>query len=631
MPLDGISSKFLAKELNYELADAKLDRIYQPNRFTILLIFRAGRTMKQLFISANPSSPRIYLINQKIKNPKTPPSFCMLLRKYLLGARLLEISQPEFERVFIFKFSTINDLGDPEEKYLVAEIMGRYSNIIFLNKDKKIHDALIHVDQAISSKREIMPARSYRLPPAQDKQAYDYFLQEKPEILSFLNSPEEKGTADRVILRNVLGFSPFLSQSIVAAAGIDARTHVDQLREEEKKKLSQEFYRQTEMIKVGADQPTLYFHSETDTKPFDFHAFEFKILPYREKASTLSLAMEVFYKIQDQEQAFAQKKQSIDRLLTQAINHVQKKMDLHQRDFTEGEKADSYQRIGELLNSQLYLVKDGAEEATVIDYYHPDQKEIKIKLKAHLTPADNASLYFKRYRKAQSKYKNAVKFLAQDQAELKWLFSLKTALDKAELMEDLEALEYEFRVIEEQENKKKKTDNQVQADKQQIQNALNPGKPAKGKKRYQQAKKKKKKAKKAKREEALPPREFEIAEGIKAFAGRNNFQNDQLSLRSANPDDLWFHAKDLSGTHVILKAEDANAVEAEHVEQAAQIAAWYSEGNRVKSGHGGQVAVDCCLAKYVRKPKGAKPGMVIYDHHKTYFVKPALPKRKKKE
>ena len=150
MPLDGVSARFLNKELNYELANARVDRIYQPNRFAMLLIFHVDRVQKRLLISANPSSPRLYLTTAELENPKNPPAFCMLLRKYLIGARLKEIIQPDYERVFKFKFSTINELGDPEEKYLVAEIMGRYSNIIFLNQHQKIHDALIHVDQDIS-------------------------------------------------------------------------------------------------------------------------------------------------------------------------------------------------------------------------------------------------------------------------------------------------------------------------------------------------------------------------------------------------------------------------------------------------------------------------------------------------
>lgn len=631
MPLDGISVKFLATELDYELAQAKVARVYQPNRFTVILTFRAGRVSKRLLISANPSSPRIYLVTQDIENPQTPPAFCMLLRKHLIGARLIEIIQPKYERVFMFKFLTTNELGDPEEKYLVAEIMGRYSNLILLNKDKKIQDALVHVDKEISSKREIMPARVYQLPPEQDKLSYKHFLKEKPQQLSFLNNADQVGTLDKVILNNVLGFSPFLSRTIVDGSGLDARKHIDQLSEEEKNNLSQEFYRLAEKIKIGADQPTLYFRDEHDTKPFEFHAFELKTLPFRQTVSTLSLAIEIFYKLQDEEQFFEEKKQTINRFLTQSINHIQKKMELHQKDFAEGEKADSYQRIGELLNSQLYLVKDGSEEAEIIDYFDPKQEKITVKLKAHLTPADNAALYFKRYRKAQSKYKNAKKLLAQDQAELKWLFSLKAALDKAENLEDLQALEYELKVIAKSKEKKGKIANQGQNKKDLAQNALNPGRPGKRKKRYQESKKRQKKIKQNKKQDSLPPRKFQIAKGITAYAGRNNLQNDQLSLRKANSEDLWFHVKDLAGTHVILKAEDGYEIEANHVEEAAQIAAWYSEANQAKSGHKGQIGVDCCLAKYVRKPKGAKPGMVIYDHHKTYYVKANLPERKTKQ
>lgn len=183
----------------------------------------------------------------------------MLLRKYLIGARLKEIVQPDYERVFKFKFSTINELGDLEEKYLVAEIMGRYSNIIFLNQDQKIHDALIHVDRDISSKREVMPARPYQLPPTQNKKSLDYYYDQKPNILSFLTDVQKSSRIDKVLLNHVQGFSPLLVRSIIAATGIEFRSHVDQMSIGQKEKLSYKFYKTCEMIRANADQPTLYF------------------------------------------------------------------------------------------------------------------------------------------------------------------------------------------------------------------------------------------------------------------------------------------------------------------------------------------------------------------------------------
>lgn len=623
MPLDGVSSRFLSKELNYELANARVDRIYQPNRFTILFIFHVNRVQKKLLISANPSSPRIYLTTAELKNPKSPPAFCMLLRKYLLGARLQEIIQPEYERVFKFKFSTINELGDPDTKYLIAEIMGRYSNIIFLNQDQKIHDALIHVDQDISSKREVMPARIYQLPPAQDKKSLDFYYDQKPAILSFLANAQEASRIDKVILNNVQGFSPLLVRSIIAASGLESRLHVDQLSGNQKQVLSDKFYKTCETIKANADQPTLYFLAEHDHKPYDFHAFELKSLPYREKVSNLSIAMDVFYKLQDEERNFEQFKQKLERNLNQAISRTQKKLDLHQRDFAEGQKAEQYKRLGELLNSQLYLVQDQATEVELIDYYDPEQKKIKVQLKPKLSPADNAKIFFKKYRKAQARFKSAKRLLALDQAELLWLNSLYTALERSEVTEDLQAIKIEFDLFEKPVRDQRSEAKTVQPQQHLLKNRLNPGKPGKRKKQYQQNKQKNKQ--KTKSEKSLPPRKFELAEGITVYAGRNNIQNDQLTLRKAAANDLWFHVKDLTGTHVILTVQNGYTAEPQHIKKAAQIAAWYSEANQVKTNRGGKIAVDSCLAKHVRKPKGAKPGMVIYDQHQTYYVLPKLP------
>ncbi len=626
MPLDGISSKFLAKELIYELKDAKIDKVYQPNRFTILLHFRTNRVMKKLLISANPASPRIFLTSREFSNPQMPPSFCMMLRKHLVGATLIDIEQPDYERVFLFRFATKNELGDSVIKTLVAEIMGRYSNIIFLNEENKIHDALIHVDQEISSKREIMPARVYDLPPAQNKLTLEQILSNENEILPCLNEHENALNLERCLLNYVLGFSPLIARSIVDDSGLDSRLHVDQLSIEQKKILSKSFYKIAEMFFIGADCPTLYFKGENDTEPFDFHAFLLPRQPFYKKIDSFSMAMDVFYLLQDEVKVFSQRKADLERLINQTVQHVQKKLDYHQKDYEEGQKAEYFKNMGELLNSQLYLVKDGAEEVVLIDYFDPEQKELKIPLKSHLTPADNAAVFFKKYRKAQSKLVSSTKLLEEDKAEIQWLYSLRTALDKAENISDLKAIQQEIKSVEKPE--KEKRSNDAQNEKHILKSALNPGKPGKKSKKYLQKKQQnKKKKEKVKKEESLPFREFLLDKGIIALAGRNNLQNDELSMRIADDDDLWFHAKDIAGTHVILKAEDGIEIENEHIEKAAQIAAWYSESNKIKSGFGGNIAVDSCLAKYVKKPKGAKPGMVIYTHFKTYFVKPLLPEK----
>lgn len=632
MPLDGIGSKFLTNELKAELIEKKVDRVYQPNRNTILIFFRSGREFKKLLISANPSSPRIYLTTRDFVNPKSPPGFCMMLRKYLIGARLIDIVQPEYERVFIFKFSTLNDFGEAEDRFLIAEIMGKYSNVIFLNKDKKIHDALIHVDQDMSSKREIMPARNYQLPPSQNKETIEYYLNLNQEILPFLNNENNHLTLEKAILNNVLGFSPLLSAAVVSNAKLDDRLHVTQLTKEQKQELSHSFYRIVNQILSNEISPTLYFKDQKDVKPFDFHCLELKTLPYRKRLDKFSLTMDVFYSLQDEIKEFNQEARQIDRIINQNIQHVQKKMDWHQKDFSEGQKADYYQKIGELLNSQLYLIKDGSNEAKIIDYFDPTQKEIRIPIKSHLNPADNAAMYFKKYRKAKSKLQVSTKFLKADQLELKWLFSLKTALDKSENMDDLKAILDELSLLDENKNRKN-SENSKETEKHILKNALNPGKPGKKskKKMFEQNKKRQKKQQTSKKELPLPPREFILAEGITVYAGRNNIQNDQLTFKKADSDDLWFHAKDIPGTHVILKADDAFKIESEHIETAAAIAAWYADNNKVKSGFGGQIAVDYTLAKYVRKTKGARPGMVIYDHQKTCFVKPALPLKNKIE
>ncbi|NLJ94516.1 MAG: fibronectin/fibrinogen-binding protein [Clostridiaceae bacterium] len=625
MPLDGIGATFLTKELKSDLLETKVDRIYQPYRHMILIFFRQGRDFKKLLISANPSSPRIHLTTRDFVNPKSPPGFCMMLRKYLIGSVLTDITQPEYERVFIFKFSTINEFSEPEEKYLIAEIMGRHSNIIFLNEDKKIHDSIIHIDHDISSKREVMPARSYVLPPSQNKQPIEDFLESNDSILPFLNSGQKRQRLEKVILNNISGFSPLLSRAVVAESGLDDRLFVEDLTDEQKVSLSQAFYHIAGEIQREESSPTLYFRDQNDTKPFDFHCLEFATYPYKKSLDNFSMAMDVFFSLQDQAQEFSQEFNQIERVINRNIKSVQKKLDWHQKDYAEGQKADEYQKVGELLNSQLYLVKEGSENANIIDYYDPNQKEIAVPIKSHLSPADNAARYFKKYRKAKTKLKTSKKLLESDQLELKWLFSLQTALEKATTNDDLLAIKHELELLDEKKTKARQHPNQPQ--KHILMNALNPGKPGKKsrKKRFQQQKKTNKKQKSGKQELPLPPRKFVLDENTTILAGRNNIQNDELTFRTAKSDDLWFHAKDIPGTHVVLMTDNPSSHTPEQIETAASIAAWYAGNNQVETGFGGQVAVDYTLVKNVRKIKGARPGMVIYDNHKTCYVKPKLP------
>lgn len=623
MSLDGISSGFLARELRHALKGQRVDRIYQPDRYGLTFIFRGSRGGQRLYMTANPSAPRLHLSEQRLENPGQAPNFCMMLRKYLIGAELLDIEVPPYERIFKFKFETRDELGDPDFKTIVIEVMGRHSNIMLLNRQDIIHDAIRHVDAEVSSVREVMPARKYILPPGQDKKTPDRILEEAAAndgiVPDFVAGEVKSAPLEKAVLNTVLGFSPLAATAVVEEAGLDPRMHLDQLDDAGVRHLSAALTNLCDRIVAGLDQPTLYYR-DGDDMPIDFHAMEFRHMPRREHVASLSAAMDIYYRQRTARRKIAQLRHTLEQDIAKRRKHVLKKMQFHQNDRAEGQKAERYKLYGELLTGQLYAVEPKSDKAEIINYYDPEQKTIEIPLKPELSPSENADRYFRRYRKAVTKQERSEQFLKQDRAELDWLASLQTALDKAEEPEDYDALQAELRATEDR-HEHHGDDEPTRHD---IQNRLNPGKPGKKSRRAEQQYRRKKHGKKAKvrKEESLPPRTYHPREGYIVWAGRNNLQNDRLTLRKARKSDWWFHAQGIPGTHVIVRTADGRE-ETELPEDliafAAQTAAWFSAAN-TPSHPGAKITVDYCQIRYVRKPKGAKPGHVIYDNFQSVTV-----------
>jgi predicted ribosome quality control (RQC) complex YloA/Tae2 family protein len=313
MPLDGISAKCLALELNHQLQDARIDRIYQPERTDILLIVRARQENLRLLLSANPAAPRIHLTREVRENPAEPPMFCMLLRKYLSGARIMSVETPDYERIFIIRLATQNELGDTLEKKLVVEIMGRHSNIILLNQDLKIHDAIVHVDPSISRLREIMPARTYQLPQNQHKAAPDVVLAQLRAGQFSLQPAQAAATLDKALLEMIQGFSPQLCQSVVIRAGLNIRQNPCQLSETAQQALLSSLGATLEQIVAGQFQPTTYYRRPQDTSPYDYHALRLVSLANPRSETSLSDAMDRYYLEQTRQNRLAQQRQALLR------------------------------------------------------------------------------------------------------------------------------------------------------------------------------------------------------------------------------------------------------------------------------------------------------------------------------
>lgn len=621
MPLDGVTAKCLAAELNSLLADARLDRVFQPDRHDIILQFRQGSENYRLILSANPSAPRLHITTEARDNPSEPPMFCMLLRKHLVGSRLLSISTPGYERIFELRFSTVNEIGDRLEKRLVVEIMGRHSNIILLNHENRIHDAILHIDQSISRIREIMPARTYVLPPDQNKLAPEAALEALNEGRDWLNPASGMLALDKAILEALQGFSPLLSREVVYLADLDARhkpAHLDALQ---RKSLDAALRQMLTGIIAGQFQPTTYYDTPQAIVPIDFHALKLHALFIQKSVASVSQAMDLFYLERSRQNTLRQKKQGLEKIISNKLEHARKKLQIHQSDCLESENRDQLRIYGELILAGLGQGSESKTEFLTTDYYQDDQPTISIPLQTGLSLTQNAQRYFKLYAKARTRFENGSRFALDDQQEILWLETLQNALLMAVEPDDLAAVRQEIVEAGLLGDKHIANSKGAPAVSQQ------PGKPGSRKSRQSKSFQKSKQPnskKGAPRPAALLPRQYISSDGLTIQVGRNNLQNDQLTLKTAQKDDIWLHVQKMPGTHVIIRTS-RQIVPEQTLLEAAEIAAWFSKATAA-GGFGQQkVAVDYCPVSHVRKPAGARPGMVIYDRYQTLMVVPKVP------
>lgn len=615
MPLDGVAANFLYDELSEALIGKRLERIYQPAKHDLQLYFRSrDRDQRRLFISVNPTSPHLHLLTEQRENPLHAPNFCMMLRKYLLGAVLENILHSDSERVFEFVFLARDELGDQVVKSLIVEVIGRYSNVILINSERIIHDCMVHVDSGINRVREVMPARRYQAPPALPQPSIAEIAVSSPrKLLEQIKMEDVFANCDLVktLLNLVKGMSPMLATEVVYRSRLDSRQKVRNLFENDLFNLLQNLQQFClELTDHRNFKPTLYFADEECREVIDFHALCLQHLPYKQTAATLSSAMQYFYRCKNSGHSFAEKRQHLKRQLDQRIKKLCKKINIHERDLDNANKLEDWQRYGELLTCQLHLVKSGAEKVEIIDYYDEKLPVINVPLIPSLSPKANAERYFKKYSKGKLAAEASAGFLEREYAELAWLKSLYSALEVAENQVDLDSITEELSAFT------------AKQDRAELPVAVNqqPGKP--GRKKYKAPAK----TKKVRRQPMSPMREFVNSEGIKIIAGRNNLQNDRLTLKQADKNFVWFHVKQFPGSHVVAEIDFADISERTLLE-AASVAAWYSgaKSEQPEAYRGGKISVDFCPVKNVKKPRRAKPGMVVYDNYETIHVSPSDP------
>jgi len=575
MPFDGIVTKCIVNELNALLAGGRVDKVFQPEADEIVLLIRSRSQNYRLVASANANYPRLHITTSQKENPPTPPVFCMLMRKHLAGGKLLDISFHDYERVISINVESVNELGDLSVKRLVIEIMGKHSNIILLNSEGKIIDSIKHVDSDISSVREVMPARLYCLPPAQNKELPENVIPD--EIFDHPYASEAKNL-ESLILNIIKGFSPYTCREICAAAGVASKSPVNALSVDDKEKVVLALKDYLIQINNSKFEPCIIYQDKNFLKPIEFYCFSPKQPVIFKKYPLLSVALDEYYSLRDTNERLTQKMGDIVKVVKNSIDRCEKKIALFNDKLREVSDREKLQLYGELITANIYCIPNGSKSARVLNYYSENEEYIDIPLNEHKSVQENAQIYYKQYAKAKSTYLNVTQQLKDTMAELEYLKSVQIMLENCSSRQEIDEIRQELidqgYIRASSRNAKKKQD-----------------KPT-------------------------PPLEYVSSDGFQILVGKNNKQNDLLTLKQAASYDIWLHTKDAPGSHVIIRTERREVPDSTLLE-ASILAAYHSSAKMSYN-----VPVDYTTVKNVKKPSGAKPGMVIYENFKTVYVTP---------
>lgn len=562
MSYDGTVACAMVRELRSRLLLGKIEKIYQPQPEQLLFVIHTSHGKQKLFISASGSHSAAYFIDKTPENPPSPPVFCMVLRKHLGAARITDIIQHENDRIIEIIFETVDEMGFNVNRKLIVEIMGKHSNILLVDiASGRIIDSIKHVGIDVNRTRQILPRKTYEYPPTQHKKPFMEVT--KDDITSIMVNQMQ---VERSFLDNIQGISPALAQTMAAAE--DPYTWLTRLRTS---------------ISKGTFTPLVYIK---DGKPADFHITP--LVPYEDDENyealyfdTLSQAAAYYFVNRETSNAIKQRSNDLLRVVKNQISKLKLKMQRLSEDLERAQNSEKFRLYGELLTANLHLAKQGDDKVTVVSYY--DGTEITIPLDPKYSPARNAQMYYKKYGKAKTAVKEKQHQLEETSAEIEYLESVSSFAERAASIEELELIRSEL------------TDSGYLRKRNRSKNSSN------------------------RKKTRHDPYSYILPSGKAVMAGRNNNENDWLTFKKASSKDIWFHAKDMPGSHVILFTDGTEATE-DDLFRAASIAAFHSKG--VSSEN---VPVDFTKVRFVKKPAGAKPGYVIFTHNKTLYVNPGTP------
>lgn len=564
MPLDAMCMTGVLHELRETITGGKIDKIYQPAQDEVIFYMRTGRGNVKLLLSASPAHPRAQLTDIPRENPESPPMFCMLLRKHLTGARLLELSQPPLERLAEFRFETLNELGDRVERRLILECIGRRSNLVLLDGEGRITDCIRRVDTDLSAKRPLMPGMFYQYPEQTVKQnpitlspeSLQEILQRIPEGIPF----------DKWLLDTFSGISPLVAREMAFRAGEDPAI------------LCTQFLRLISDIKENDFTPVLLLRESA--------AVDFSFLPVLQygpgtelkRYDSFSGLLDDFYAAREAQDRIKQKGQDFIKQVKNARDRVARRVVNQEKELEATKDRERLRQFGDILTSNLYAMKRGMTVLRTSNFYDPESGEVEIPLDPLLTPQQNAAKYYKDYNRAKTAEQMLTVQISKGKQELEYLESVLENITLAEGDRDLQEIRQEL------------------ADTGYL--------------------KRQKTAAKREKRVVSKPMEFRSTAGQRISVGKNNTQNDRLTTKEARKGDIWFHTQKIHGSHVILHT-DGTPPDDESLREAAMLAAWFSQGRE-----GGNVPVDYTPIKFVKKPAGARPGMVVYYTYETMYVTP---------
>ena len=575
MPFDAVFLSAVTAELRASLIGSRVDKVQMPSRDLVVLQFRGQGGNGRLLLSASTNSPRIHLTGASLENPAQPPMFCMLLRKHLTGGRIVDLRQPPMERLVDITLDCTDEMGEPVQKHLILELMGRNSNLILCGGDGRVLDCLRRVDFEMSEKRQVLPGLFYQDPPMLEKE--NPVTAPLEAIVEKLEALEGQKRFDKWLLDTFGGLSPLICRELSYELFGDIEVEIGELSPETRRAAAEKLY---EKFQALTDAPVpVMLRKEGKPSDFSFRPIaQYGTYLETEIFESFSKLLDGYYTDRDHADRMRQKTQTIHKAIVNLRDRTARKLEIQRKELAATLDRERLRQLGDIVTANLHAICRGQVRLTAVDFYDPEMKEIDIPLSPQISPQQNAAKFYKDYNRAKTAEKVLTEQIAKGEVELDYVNSILDELSRAETEKDVSEIRLEL----------------VQGG-------------------YIRDTDKKKKMK----VQPTRPMEFVSSEGYRIRVGRNNRQNDELTLKQSAKCDLWFHVQKLHGSHVVVECGGARPGDAT-ITEAAELAAWYSQARESQN-----VPVDVTPVKQIKKPVGGKPGMVIYHVYNTVYVTPS--------